>query len=265
MIPWNKIASRHPDPDRLIEQDILSEHNLFFYVERGPTQLNRVLDSPMLESAQERRFAISQLGTGNVWFVADHPSRIECALQSISHHFTYYHSDETCRPTSPHQEDLMDFQLSSHPSEALPSLETFDISSPLSQPPSPLIQRAEPTRFPMSVDALINPSTPQLQSRKRKLSDGPVPELTPDESHSPEDLEMLRSPTMVRRSFTYTWSPDSKHDQTIRTRKNIQMRRFRSESRDIGRHDRLGGELAEKHGNLLLDFSRSRWPIRVDG
>ncbi|KAI1613586.1 hypothetical protein EDD36DRAFT_201259 [Exophiala viscosa] len=263
MIPWDRIASRHPHSDHPIEQDILSEHNLFFYVERGPTQLHRVLDSPMLESAQERRFAISQLGIGNGFFVAEHPSRIEGALQSICHHFTYYQSDETCRPASSYHEDLADFRLSSYPSEEVRSLETFD----LSRATSPILSRSTPptktARFPMSVDALINPATPH--NRKRKLSDEPIPELTPDESHSPEDLEVLRSPTMVRRSFTYTWAPDSKHDQTTRTRKNIQVRRFRSDSRDNGKHDGLDRELAEKHGNLLLDFSRNRWPVRVDG
>lgn len=257
------LRSRQVDPDWLGE---LSEYNVFYYIDRGPNQLKRVLDSPMLESAAERQFALSQLGTGNVWFVADHASRINHALQTMHHWFTQNGLDEICRPTSPFHEDLIDFRTSSHPFQPFPSmLDTSDLVSPTAYgPESALTQPAKPSRLRISVDALVNPSTPKPQSLKRKISDAAGPALTPDSSHE-ESAGELQSPSTLMESFGFTLGRGLNSEQPTRTQKDIRKRRSRPRPRDNGKHDGLEPETSEELGNLLLDFSRNSLPLQIDG
>jgi hypothetical protein len=252
-----RLCSRQVDPDWLGE---LSEYNVFYYIDRGPNQLKRVLDSPMLETASERRFALSQLGTGNIWFVADHAFRMNHALQTMHHWFTQNELDEICRPTSPYHEDLIDFRTSSHPSEAVPSmLDTFDLVSPTPYgPETASIQPAKPPRFRISVDALVNPGTPEPQSLKRKMSDAAGPAMTPGSSPG-ESAEGLQSPPTLIKSLTFNLG------RKPRTLRDVRKRRSRTRRRHNGKHDGLEPETPEEHGSLLLDFHRSGCPLRFDG
>lgn len=234
---------------------------MFHYVSKGPTQGNRVLDSPMLEHAQEGQFAIAQLGLRHVQFEAEHTARIQSTLDICRHWFADHETNEDCRPTSPHCEELTDFRTSPHYLESLPSLRPSDLLEVRGRSPSPTITSGKSGRSPMSVEALITPEVVKTPGRKRKHSDDLSPAaITPDDS--PEELDVLATPAFLRTLPKYVRASGATSVQTTnaRLRRGARMRRSRS---DRG-HGKPGGPengQSETDGQLLLHFSRSHWSV----
>jgi hypothetical protein len=153
----------------------LNEYNLFRYVQRGPTQLTRGLDSNMLEQAHERQFAISQIGLVSAGFESEHTARIKHALHTVLSHFSNHkHDTSPQRPVSPHREYLADFSLSNLPLtfEPLPpfNLEASAIHRPANPPTIPRPMTTHLSRPPLALVDLMNPEPAIPKLGKRKYS-----------------------------------------------------------------------------------------------
>ncbi|KIW20720.1 hypothetical protein PV08_01297 [Exophiala spinifera] len=222
MIPWNQFTSSQQDPDWRIE---LNEHNLLFYVNKGPSQLRRVLDSPMLESAQERQFVLSQLGLPNVNFETEHAGRMGYAIQLFSKHFITHETDESFCPSSPHYEDLTDFRSAFSYAEPTPSLPMSDLLEGLPSPssPTPTVKSLRSAKSPMSVESLMNPEISPPSERKRKYSDERFPPIDADDD--PEGLEALETPASLKQTFKYARTAKIGNAPTARLRRDTRMRR----------------------------------------
>lgn len=210
------------DPDWRIE---LNEHNLFFYVTKGPTQLRRVLDSPMLESAQERQFAISQLGLRSANFENEHTSRIDYALQIFCQHFIDHESNESFRPTSPYYEDLTDFRSALSYTEPTPSLPLSDLLEGLPSSPTPTVKSLRSVKSPMSVESLMNPEIipPPPPERKRKHSDSLFAPIATDDSF--EDFGFFDSPAHLKQNLEHARAATVVSGHAVRLRRRTRMRR----------------------------------------
>ncbi|KAJ9503597.1 hypothetical protein LTR99_002357 [Exophiala xenobiotica] len=254
MITWEQFDSKQQDPDWRIE---LNEYNLFHFVGKGKTQLDRVFEARLDESAHGRQFIISQLGLRNDQFEAEHTARMEYALDIICGHFVNHKTNEDCRPTSPHNEELTHFRSSPHAFEPLPSFQLSDLLEVTQRSPSPTITSERSGRSPMSVQALMNPEVVEPSSRKRKHSESlSLVAITPDDS--PEDLEVLETPPFLRTLPKYIRVHGATSVQTTnaRLRRGARMRRSRSD-RGHAKPDCPKNGQSETDGQLLLHFSRS--------
>jgi len=138
-------SEQHPD-----WRADLNEHNLYYYVTNGPSQLTRGLDSPMLELAHERQFAISQLGTRSVGFEVEHSARVQSALRMLETRFRTHFTDHLCRPTSPHAEVLVDLRTQTQSFTPLPALDLFQHSRSISTPTATNLSAATTYAVPSS-------------------------------------------------------------------------------------------------------------------
>ncbi|KEF51012.1 uncharacterized protein A1O9_12938 [Exophiala aquamarina CBS 119918] len=261
MIPWTAFGTTDCDPDWRIE---LNEHNLFHYVERGPTQLTRGLDSSMLEQASERQFAISQLGLVSAGFEVQHTERIKLTLQYLHNHFTNHQPEPSPqRPTSPYREYLPDFSLSnfSTPLDPLPPFNsepaTITHISPPPTSPTPKIDTS--SRSPLALVNLMNPEPAKSRPGKRKFSGTHSPSLMdPD---SPENLFDDENEMLYCSTLDYVRASKSQLEQMTRTHREARMRRP-SPLRKPLVHRRARNayetEQAETEAHLLLSFSQYR-------
>jgi hypothetical protein len=230
---------------------------LFHFVGKGTTQLERVFKPPLDESAHGRQFTISQLGLRNVQFEAEHTARMEYALEIICGHFVDHETNEDCRPTSPHNEELTDFRSSPHTFEPLPSFQLSDLVEVTQRSPSPTMTSERSGRSPMGVQALMNPEVVEPPSRKRKHSECLSPAaITPDDS--PEDLDVLETPPFLRTLPKYIRAHGATSVQTTnaRLRRGARMRRSRSDGGHAKPDCPKNGQ-SETDGQLLLHFSQS--------
>lgn len=259
MIPWTTFGSTEYDPDWRID---LNEHNLFHYVERGPTQLTRGLDSSMLEQAQERQFAISQLGLVSAGFEIEHTARIEHAIQLIIDYFTAHQDKDTPQqPTSPHWEHLADFSSSRIPTtfEPLPLFdpEQTTITATQNRAPTPTLTVDSSPRSPLALVDLMNPE-PVVDTRpnKRKYSGGHSPPVVdPD---SPDSLYDVDSEILFPRSLDYVRASKSSMPRLPRTHREPRMRRPSPLRIALPQHRKrpaYEAEKAETEAHLLLSFS----------
>lgn len=211
---------RQQESDYRIE---LNEHNLFYHVNTGPTQLRRVLDSPMLESAQERQFAISQLGLRNGGFEIEHAVRMDNALQVCLHRFNSHQTNESFRPTSPYYEDLADFRSALSYTDPIPSQPISDLLEGIPSSPTPTVKSVRSVKSPMSVESLMNPEIIPPPERKRKYSDCLSSGIAADDS--PEEPEILNTPELLQKTFKYTRTTAVIPGQGVRLRRDTRMRR----------------------------------------
>lgn len=246
----------------------LNEYNLHHHIDKPLTQLRRGLDSPMLEQAHERQFAISQLGTRSVGFEAEHSKRMEKALKTLDMHFTANPAEETCHPTSPHIETLADFRIQSYDCSPLPPLQIYDQSQMISPSPSP--PRAtgsdKTSRSFLALQELMNPApssspppSPPSSSLKRKFpNDYLMTILADDNINDSLDLDSLRRADF-RSQVHYSRSKNLIIDgSTTRTHRIIRMRRPRSSARHHSSEARQCADHFDKEGQLRQDMSRSR-------
>src|ERR1700761_4042702 len=134
-------SEQHPD----WRADV-NEYNLYYYIVKGPTPFRRGVDSSMLELAHERQFAIAQVGTQSVGFEAEHIARMQDALRLLDTRFTAHRLEESCRPNSPHAEDLIDFRTQHHCFNPLPPLDLSHQSHLASPTSSPITVPEKPSR-----------------------------------------------------------------------------------------------------------------------
>ncbi|KIX94007.1 uncharacterized protein Z520_10344 [Fonsecaea multimorphosa CBS 102226] len=254
MIPWAAFSTSAQEPDWRVE---LNAENIYYYVEHGPTQYKRTMDSPMLGLAHERQFAISQLGTKSVGFEQQHIALMQQALQQLNTHFTTHSTHEPCHPTSPHSEDLTDCR---QPVDSYSPLPPLDISDePCFEPltPSPVTELERCSRSPLNLQELMNPVPLTPASLKRKSSDDLLPSiLADDEAGQGADVE--EDSLLPRHSLIY---PRASHilskGEATRTRRGVRMRRGRSIQRHHSMQNSHETERFEKEGQLLLNLAQS--------
>ena len=241
-------------PDWVAE---LNESNLYNFVTTGPDQCRRVLDSPMLGLAQERQFAISQLGTRSVGFEAEHRAQIEEALRLINDRFARHRLDERepCRPISPYSEDVGDLRVRSYCFSPLPILDMSQLSTSTFATTSPARADAKPGRSSLPLNELMNPAPPP--TLKRKASDEGMAYIVADD---------VESEPHVDDHVLFDHTPPLTYPQVrlfggnimgARTQKGVRMRRARSAARHRSSEPPDVGQL-EKDGQLLLNLSRRR-------
>lgn len=237
----------------------LIEENLYCYVERGPSQLQRGLDSPMLEQAHERQFAISQLGTQSTGFEVQHSARIQEALRCIDRHFTSHPVDEVCPPTSPHCEYLTDFRGSLHRFDPLPPLEVSDLSGSNPETPPATMEPERPARSPLAMQEILNPAQPSWPSLKRKIPTDLITSMVVDEQSA--DMSNLPHDLLSEVPLKYLRANHAKREMAGRTRRAIRMRRSRSAVQAESMHNGPDADQFEKEGRLLLNLSQSPGPV----
>jgi len=264
MIPWTAFGSTECDPDWRIE---LNEHNLFHYVQRGPSQLTRGLDSSMLEQASERQFAISQLGLVSAGFEVQHTERIKLTLQYLDNHFTNHQCERSPqRPSSPYREHLIDFSLSKFttPFEPLPPFGseqsiTPDMSSP---PTTPTPMADTSSRSPLALVDLMNPEPVNSRPSKRKFSAIYSPPLMDADSDSQDDIvdvQSLDNEINYCHTLDYVRTTRGQYPIMTRTRREARMRRpspLRKHLSHRGARNMYEAAQAETEAHLLLDFSQ---------
>ncbi|KIW82829.1 hypothetical protein Z517_02072 [Fonsecaea pedrosoi CBS 271.37] len=253
MIPWAAFRKSAQEPDWRVE---LNAENVYYYVEHGPSQHKRALDSPMLGLAHERQFAISQLGTRSVGFEKQHIALMQEALRQLSNHFTMHSTHEACRPTSPHSDYLTDCRHLVDNYNPLPPLDSLD--EPCSEPstPSPVTVSQRSSRSPLALQELMNPLPLTPSSLKRKSPDDlPSSILADDVLEAIPDLD--DDALSQRHSLKYSRAGEIRGTSgASRTRRNVRMR-LRSCQRQGSLHDPLETEQFEKEGQLLLHLARS--------
>lgn len=220
--------------------------------------MTRCLDSPMLEQADERRFAISQVGTRHVGFEVEHASRMQEALFTILQHFSSHETHQTCRPTSPHGEYLAGLRTSKQPFNPLPPLDARELMGLDPETPIPSVEVEKPSRSPLDLREMMNPdpTPPSSTSQKRKWSPDPLDfmqPIVPDEDQEPPD-------ELDRTAIQYASArrlPTTMAASSTRTLGGLRMRvrnrqRSREQSRSLSNH--AAGQL-EREGYLLLKVS----------
>jgi hypothetical protein len=244
------------EPDSRIE---LNEYNLFRYVQRGPPQLTRGLDSSMLGQAHERQFAISQMGLVSVGFEWEHTARIKHALHTVLCHFSdHKHDTSPQRPASPHREYLADFSPSNLPMtfEPLPpfNLEASTIHRPANPPTIPRPMTTHLSRSSLALVDLMNPEPAISKPGKRKYSG----------SHSspPVDVDSLDNIVDADNDKLYNGTLDYvRASQSHKPRMNREVRMRRpSPLRMVPSHARrqktCEADQAENEAHLLLGLSQ---------
>lgn len=189
--------------------------------------MRRFSDSPMLEHAQERQFAISQLGTRSMGFQVQHTHRIEAALDWIQKCFSMHELDEARRPVSPHIEDLADFRSLSPRHQSLPPLEALDETELTPEPPSLTTTSSETSRSPMALRELMNPEPIEPSRNKRKFSDSLMYPVLPDDS-SDGQYDLLDS-SAFHSTIIYIRAGSRMGEGTSRTHRRVRLRRSRSQ------------------------------------
>ncbi|OAP55136.1 hypothetical protein AYL99_10836 [Fonsecaea erecta] len=259
MIPWaafNTSFSAH-EPDWRVE---LNEENIYYYVEHGPTQHRRALDSPMLGLAHERQFAISQLGIKSVGFEHQHITLMQDALEQLNHHFATHSTHESCRPTSPHGENLPDFRQSAHHYQPLPPLDITDELDSEPSTPSPVTELERISRSPLDLKELMNPVPLTPASLKRKLSDDLLPRILADDDEVERRTDDDGDDDSLLRPHSLRY-PRAGHilgkGEATRTRRGVRMRRARSCQRRRSLREARETEQFEKEGHLLLNLAQS--------
>lgn len=286
MIPWTTFESAEYDPDWYIE---LTEYNLYHYVERGPTQLTRGLDSSMLEQALERQFAVSQLGLVSAGFELEHTARIEHTLQTLFHYFSSHQDNSSVHhPASPHLEHLYDLRSSRLPptyeplspfdseqsstdlpstsslptTSTLPSISPLTATSTLPETPATI---PEPSltaivdiasKSPLALVNIMNPETIESRPRKRKYSGGHSPPVV--DVDSPDSLFDIDNEILFPRSLDYIRASKSYTPRMTRTHREARMRRLSPLRKPLPHHRRqhaYEAEEAETEAHLLLSFS----------
>lgn len=214
------------------------------------------MDFSMLESAHERQFAMAQLGTRSVGFEAEHKTRIQYTFQTTKDYFTAHVLEEHCRPTSPHEQDLGDLRLPPPPFETLPSLEIsdWDLSeSELegSQTPMPSNPPPKPTTSFLTLDQLMNPApaSPRLKESTKSPSLGT--KIQPDDSPELQSQHFYHDPSAFHTTLGYARANRIPVSQRApRTRRDVRMRRSRSELRVQGPKDGPDGNQVEDDVHL---------------
>ncbi|KAJ9606449.1 hypothetical protein H2200_009410 [Cladophialophora chaetospira] len=256
MIPWNALRPNEHHPDWRAD---LNEHNLFYYITTGPSQLKRGLDSPMLELAHERQFAISQLGTRSIGFEADHSIRVQSALQLLDDRFITHSTEERCPPKSPHIEALMGLRRRAQSFTPLPPLDLLEHPGPKSTTLSPTVPLRKPTRSPLALQELMNPVLPPSSTLKRKASQDFMPSILADDelenvSDTDRDLTIETTPPIEYHRAKQVFGKTT----TTRTHRGVRMRKSRSTARNAYLEEVYDADQLEKDGQLLLNLSRSR-------
>ncbi|EXJ59323.1 uncharacterized protein A1O5_12204 [Cladophialophora psammophila CBS 110553] len=253
MIPWVTFWGNPQEPDWRVD---LHAENLYYYVEKGPTQIVRYRDSPMLWSADERQYAISQLGTKSIGYESEHIAGLRETLQWLENHFAAHSTQESCRPTSPHSEYLRDLPSPADHYSPLPPLDIDDEPRSATSTPSPIIEQERSSRSPLALQELMNPAPLTPSSLKRKSSDELLPTiLADDEVEQVPDLEVslpFHAHTLkYPRAGHFIGNPAG-----TRTRRGVRMRRARSGQRHHSSQDPLETEQFEKDGQLLLNLAQ---------
>ncbi|KIW26488.1 hypothetical protein, variant [Cladophialophora immunda] len=254
MIPWAAFGTSAHEPDWRVE---LNAENVYYYVEHGPTQHKRALDSPMLGLAHERQFAISQLGTRSVGFERQHIALMQQALRQLNHHFAAHPSNESCRPTSPYSDYLTDCRQLVDDYSPLPPLDISDEPSSEPSTPSPVTELERSSRSPLALKELMNPVPLTPKSLKRKASDDLLPTIPADDEFEPiADLEVdsLLEPGSLRYARA---SHVLGTGAASRMRRGVRMRKARSCQRHYSSQDSLEMDQFEKEGHLLLNLAQS--------
>ncbi|KAK5064443.1 hypothetical protein LTR84_000276 [Exophiala bonariae] len=259
MIPWTTFGSTEYDPDWRIE---LNEYNLFHYVERGPTQLTRGLDSNMLEQAHERQFAISQLGLVSAGFEIEHTARIEHAIHTLLDYYTGHQDNETrLQPTSPHWEHLADFSSSrvSTSFEPLPPFDSEQSTTTLTAtraPPPTLTVETSP-RSPLALIDLMNPEpVVDVKPLKRKYAGDHSPPVV--DVDSADEVFDIENEKLLPRSLDYIRASRSSIPRLPRTHREPRMRRPSPVRITLPQHRKrpaYEAQNAETEAHLLLSFS----------
>lgn len=280
MIPWATFESAEYDPDWHIA---LTEYNLYHYVERGPTQLTRGLDSSMLEQALERQFAISQLGLVSAGFELEHTARIEHTLQTLFHYFSSHQDNGSVHhPASPHLEHLHDFRSSRLPptyeplslfdseqsfvdlptTSTTPSISPLTTTSTLPETPATipvpsLTSTVDMTsKSPLALVNIMNPEIIESRPSKRKYSGSHSPPVV--DVDSPENLSDIDNEILFPRSMDYVRASKSYTPRMTRTHREARMRRLSPLRKPLPHHQRqhtYEAEEAETEAHLLLSFS----------
>ncbi len=236
----------------------LNEHNLYYYVTSGPSQLKRGLDSPMLELAHERQFAIAQIGTSGAKFEVEHSARVQSALRLLENSFTAHYTEDLCRPKSPHAETLVDLRKQAQPFIPLPILDLNYPSPSTIATPSPKMVLQRSTRSPLALQELMNPAPPPSSTLKRKASQDFDPIRADEESRDLSEIRKdLSAETMPPIKYSRAYHVLGEGNVT-RTHRGVRMRRSKSVARHASLEDPYDTEQLEKDGELLLNLSQSR-------
>ena len=259
-LPYTDVHSEQ-SPDFRAE---LNEHNLYYYITKGPNQLKRGLDSPMLELAHERQFAISQLGTRSVGFEVEHSARVTDALQFMHQCFEDHQIRDACGPSSPNSADLLDLRIQSRCYSPLPALELSHQSLPISSPTSSVTGVERSIRSSLPLKELMNPAPSTPPTLKRKASSGAIATMLVDseseeEHHIENDTSLDLAPAIKYSRANYIRSEGA----STRTHRDVRMRNRKT--RPLAMHTSVGGsydaDQIEKDGQLLLNLSQSRMAI----
>jgi len=243
--------------------------NLYFYADRtGPNQLERTIDSPMLEQADERRFAFSQLGSQGANFEVEHTARVDLALQTLFRHFDAHVSHEPDRPCSPYHAELAGLRHVHRDDEPL----DLRISSPVprkkrerASPGPPSIHHPRPRTQPftqaIAIQDLIHPEP----EPSRAIND-----LVPDEASS--DLSGinwdrsghggLNNEVLVRQTLTYPRANDLPPPRVVRAYRPVRAKRNSRSCSGRRRQAIQRGIDAEeqKEAHLLLALTNGHGP-----
>ena len=247
--------------DRRIE---LNEYNLFRYVQQGPIQLTRGLDSSMLEQAHERQFAISQMGLVSAGFESEHTARIKLALHTILCHFSNHKRNTSPqRPASPHREYLADFSLSNLPMtfEPLPPLnmEASTIHCPANPPTIPRSMTTHLSRPPLALVDLMNPEPAIPEYAKRKYSGSHS--SPPLDADSLDNIVDADNDKLYSGTLDYVRASQSHKPITTRTHRAARMIRpspSRMVPSQARRKKTCEADQAENDVHLLLGLSQDR-------
>jgi hypothetical protein len=208
----------------------------------------------MLELAHERRFAVSQLGRAGLGFEVQHCKRITMALDQLHSYFMQHSTETICRPSSPCNEYLHDFNASQLSYQTLPALDISDVDLGYSPQTTPTTRK--PSRASsIAIQQLMNP-VPTLKNLKRKASpDWMLPILPDDHLERSSNSESEMSSSDPRPSDYSRAEKLTSDGRNSRTRRLVRMRNSHLFAKDQFFHESHDRQIVED-GHLLLSLSR---------
>ncbi|RMD39169.1 hypothetical protein DV735_g5960, partial [Chaetothyriales sp. CBS 134920] len=134
MIPWSSFSGA--DPHYTDEQFPLRQSLLLSNFSATATRISEYEESPMLNNACERRFALSQLNRWGSRFNAEHVNDIESTIEHLLNYYKNHapFAPRLCRPVSPQRNDLAGLTDTTPSTVEVPALHLNSNSTP---PPSP--------------------------------------------------------------------------------------------------------------------------------